>query len=283
MALAGPLIYILAEANGELDAAMHPKNRLNYAKAKRKIVAFIRRKTKEAGATGVVLGLSGGLDSAVTAYLSREALGADQVFAVVMPHRDVTPPHDVKRARTLAKDLGIRCKVIDIKPAVELDANLLGRGDRLSRGNLMARTRMKYLYFYANTMNRVVAGTGDRSEITIGYYTKYGDGGVDFLPLGGLYKTQVREMAKRLGISKEIIDAPSSPAFWPGHDAEEEIGFSYELLDHGLDLIQKDLPGPAICRQTGLSMRELRRIKEMMKTNAHKRNPPEICEIQVDP
>jgi len=262
-----------------MSAAMHPKDRLNYANAKRRIVAFTRRKIKKAGATGVVLGLSGGLDSAVAAFLCKQALGADKVLAVVMPHSDVTPPHDVKRARTLAKDLGIRAKVIDIKPAIDLDAKLLGRGDRLSRGNLMARTRMKYLYFYANTMNRLVAGTGDRSEIAIGYCTKYGDGGVDFLPLGGLYKTQVREMGKRLGVPEGIVETPSSPAFWPGHSAEEEIGFSYELLDQALDLIQRDLPANEVCRQTGLNVRELHRIKEMMKASAHKRTPPEICEL----
>lgn len=279
MALAGPLIYILAEANGELSFTMHPKDRLNYAKARKKIVAFIRRKTRDAEATGVVLGLSGGLDSAVTAFLCTEALGADKVLAVVMPVSDVTPKHDLKRARTLAKDLGIRQKVIDIKPAIDLDAKLLGRGNKLSTGNLMARTRMNYLYFYANTMNRLVVGTGDRSEVVLGYFTKYGDGGVDFLPIGGLYKTQVREMARRLGVPKEIVESPSSPAFWPGHSAEEEIGFTYELLDQALDLIQKDLPVAEICRQTGLSIRELRRIKEMIKTNVHKRNPPEICEI----
>jgi len=269
----------VAEANEEVSAAMHPKDELDYAKARRKIVAFIRRKIREAGASGVVLGLSGGLDSAVTAYLCKEALGAHKVLAVVMPHRDVTPRRDIDRARGLARDLGVNLKVIDIKPALDVDARLLGKSDNLSRGNLMARTRMKYLYFYANRMNLLVTGTGDRSEIAVGYFTKFGDGGVDFLPIGGLYKTQVREMARRLGVPREIVETPSSPVFWPGHSAEEEIGFSYEVLDQALEMIERDQDARTILRQTGLSISELRRIREMMKGSAHKRAPPEICEL----
>jgi len=258
---------------------MHPKDELHYPKARRKIVAFIRRKIEEAGASGVVLGLSGGLDSAVTAFLCKEALGPDKVLAVLMPHSDVTPKQDISRARRLARDLGIRCKLIDIKPALGVDARLLGRSDRLSRGNLMARTRMKYLYFYANRLNRLVAGTGDRSEIAVGYLTKYGDGGVDFLPIGGLYKTQVREMAKRLGVPNEIVETPSSPVFWPGHSAEEEIGFSYEVLDQALEMIRRGQSAKTICRETGLTISELRRIREMSRASAHKREPPDFCEL----
>jgi len=249
---------------------------LDYSRVTIKLVDFIRRVVEEAGAKGVVVGLSGGVDSTVTAYLAVKALGSDRVLGLIMPDSDVSSEDDVKDAIWVAKTLSIRYKVIDIKPIVAAYITSLGyEPDRKSKGNLRARIRMSLLYLHANMEGLLVAGTGDRSEILLGYFTKYGDGGVDMLPIGCLYKTQVRALARYLGVPSKIAEKPSSPRHWPGHLAEEELGIKYEEADLILyALFDLGLSPEEAEEATGLPRAKVERVLELHRNSAHKRSLP---------
>ncbi|MBM5805665.1 MAG: NAD+ synthase [Candidatus Verstraetearchaeota archaeon] len=252
---------------------------LNYDVAEKEICDFIKREVK---ARGVVLGLSGGVDSSTVAVLSVKALGKDRVLALIMPEASSTPASDVEDAIELARTLGIRYEKIDITEAVEGVLKASGRrGNKVAQGNVKARMRMTLLYYMANLEGRIVVGSGDRSELLIGYFTKYGDGGVDILPLGGLYKTQVRELAKHIGIPDKIVRKKSSPRLWPGHRAEEELGMSYEDMDMILHL-HADLGHSTekIAEELGQGRREnIEKIMRRIKENAHKLKLPPIAKI----
>lgn len=201
--------------------------------ARGRIVSFIRDFTS-GSPKGVVVGVSGGIDSALVAYLSVEALGADKVLGVLMPS-STTPKTDVQDAIEVCRRLGISYDIHSIDSLFSAFKALLRKdADRVTEGNLKARMRMCILYWYANSMGKVVIGTDDKSENTLGFFTKYGDGGVDFNPIGDLYKTEVREMSKMVGIPESIILKPSSPRLWEGHEAETELGISYADLDKQL-------------------------------------------------
>lgn len=207
-------------------------NAIDYEKAIDIVIGFIRDSVLGASAKGVVIGVSGGLDSTVTSMLAVKALGRENVLGIIMPSR-YTPREDIDDALYIANSLGIRYLYIDIDPILDsYIKNLPGfdHSNRLATGNLMPRIRMAILYYYANLYNYLVLGTGDKSEILLGYFTKYGDGGVDLLPIGDLYKVQVRRLAEIMGFEK-IAKKPSSPRLWPGHRAEEELGATYEEID----------------------------------------------------
>lgn len=202
---------------------------LDVEEAEKLIIDFIRR---EVGNRGAVFGLSGGLDSSTTAALLVKALGRERVLALIMPERSSTPKVDLDDAMRIVEIFGLNYKIIEITEIVESFLEHAGRfGERLAEGNLKARIRMALLYYFANVEKRIVVGSGDRSELTIGYFTKYGDGGVDILPIGGLYKTQVRLLAKHMGIPEEITEKESSPRLWPGHSIREELGMGYDEID----------------------------------------------------
>ncbi len=203
---------------------------LDLEAAAAKIEDFIRSKVREAGAAGVVLGVSGGVDSALVLALSSRALGPEGVLALIMPDSRLTPREDVEDARQLCSQFRVRSVEIDIAPIHDAYLRQLPRS-QLAEGNLRARIRMSLLYYYANLENRIVAGTGDRSEYLLGYFTKYGDGGVDIAPILGLYKTEVRALAAHLGVPERVARKKSSPRLWPGQTAEGELGFSYEEAD----------------------------------------------------
>lgn len=237
------------------------------------ILSFIKGEVKKAGAKGVVLGLSGGLDSSTAAYLCVKALGRRRVLGLLMPD-GATPPQDLADARLVARRLGIPHRLFDLSPLCERIFPLL-RGDRNARGNVKARLRMVLLYYAANSRNLLVVGTSDRSELLMGYFTKYGDGGADLLPLGGLFKTQVRELARYLGVPEHIVSKPSSPGLWPGQTAEGELGVSYELLDSILHLrLDLGRDPPSIQRELGVSRGLVERLLRRVEETEHKRKPP---------
>jgi len=247
------------------------------------ICAFIKQKVEKAGADGVALGVSGGLDSAVTAALCAKALGKENVYAMIMPERETTPAEALKDARETAQMFCGKIREADFTEIYKAYAERVpdyAEGAKIPNGNLRARIRMCMLYYYANKCGLLVAGTGDKSEIALGYFTKYGDGGCDFLPIGGLYKTEVREAAKLLGVPQRIVEKKSSPGLWVGQTAEGEIGVDYVVTDQLLRAFASGMKPEDAALKLKVKPDVAKRIKSMAESSAHKRTMPEICELK---
>jgi NAD+ synthase len=244
---------------------------LNYEKIVRQITKFISEQVKSRKKNGVVIGLSGGLDSSVCLVLASKALGMNRIFGLIMPERGQTPQKDIHNAHDLAHKLRIKYNEIHFERAKKiLQSNL--PNDKLSSGNLSARLRMALLYHYAGKNNLLVLGSSDKSELMIGYFTKFGDGGADILPLGGLYKSQVKILGKKLGLSEQIINQPSSPRFWKGHIAEKELGLAYHEIDTILHYyLDNDLDS------CNLSKKKKKMVIDMVRKSQHKREQIPIC------
>ena len=250
-----------------------------------RIIAFIRDVVEGAGASGVVIGLSGGVDSSLTATLCVRALGSDRVLGIIMP-ANFTPKEDVEDAINLAEMLGIKYKMFNIEGISEafFDALKINREDlraKIPMANIRARIRMIILYYHANINNYLVVGTSDRSETLIGYFTKYGDGGVDFLPICHLYKTQVRKLAKYLGVPERIAYKPSSPQLYPGHKATDEIPIDYDKLDLILaGIFDLKMTVEAVSKAVGVPVEVVREVINRFNRTMHKRSyPPRIERI----
>jgi len=225
---------------------------------------------------GGVVGLSGGVDSSTVAALLTRA--TNNFYFLIMPSRS-TPKRDIEDALQLVRSFKAedRYSYVEIDDAVDLLASKVGTEDRVILGNLKARVRMSLLYAFASKLNYLVVGTGDRSELLLGYFTKYGDGGVDLLPIGALYKTQVRSLARYLGLPEGIALKPSSPALWEGQSAEGELGVSYEVADSVLYLLVDQGMSPSqVARTLGVNEELVLRIQSMIRSSEHKRNPPVI-------
>jgi len=245
-----------------------------------RITNFVRNVVKNANAEGVVIGLSGGVDSSTTAFLCVRALGEDKVLGIIMPERGVTREEDVEDALKVCEILGIEYKFVEINPMVEVFLNELGEGNRIAVANLKPRIRMIVNYYFANNLKRLVAGTGNKSELMVGYYTKYGDGGVDFLPIGDLYKTEVFELAKFLGVPERIIEKTPSAGLWIGQTDEGELGITYERLDTILKALEKGIDPAEIPKKFDVSEEEVKRVLEMVEKSRHKREPPPIAKVR---
>ncbi len=221
-----------------------------------------------------IIGLSGGLDSAATAALCCRAIGAKNTICILLPSAS-TPNIDIFDAQLLAKRLKVGCRTIPLggilRPAVSILPS------RLSYANFSARLRMAVLYSIAQEENGLVVGTGDKSEFLLGYFTKYGDGGADLFPLGGMYKTEVRSLARHLRIPPQIIKKPSSPALYPGQTAEGELGFAYETADRVLAGIESGESKASLCKRFGT--KTVAAIISRMEKNRHKLFPAPICKI----
>ena len=260
---------------------------LDYEKISNRIGEFLVSKLEEAGAEGFVVGISGGVDSATTFALAVKHVGKEKVLPLIMPDSEVTPEEDVRDAKELVELFGLKPHVINIAPIVAVYKSAIpiyenDEVDKIPLGNTRARIRMTLLYYYANKLNRLVLGTGDRSEILIGYFTKYGDGGVDLLPIGILYKNQVRRLAVHLGVPEKIAFKPSSPRLWPGQTAEGELGVSYEQVDLVLySLFDLKIPPEEVPEATGVPEEVVKRILDLHRKSEHKRQPPPTPPLDI--
>jgi len=243
------------------------------------ISSFIKSFVEKTSARVIVMGLSGGVDSSVLLTVLAHTLPGDRVVALIMPDSRSTPEEDVNDAVDFAQSLGVKYHLFYIDRIVDsyTTAPFIEVREDMATGNLRARIRMNLLYYYANKYGGLVAGASDRSELLIGYFTKYGDGAVDFLPLGCLYKTQVRELGKRLGVPERITSKPSAPRLWRGHTARGEIGYEYEEIDVVLySLFDLKLCVEKAVEYTGLPRELFEKILLMHRTSRHKRTTPPL-------
>lgn len=242
----------------------------DYAAITKKIEDFLKSQVAINNTNGVILGLSGGIDSSVITYLCARVL-KDKTLALIMPDTEISPKNETEEALKIIEKLGIGYKLLDINLIVSEYSKYIEPNER-ALGNLRARVRANLLYYYANSKNLLVVGSSDKSEFLIGYFTKFGDGSADILPIVSLYKTQVRELARFLGVSELIITQKSSPNLWKGHIAEEEIGVKYEEIDSILYCIfEKKLSIEETVKATNIEKNTVDKIYQLYKTSEHKR------------
>ena len=245
-------------------------NQYEYPSIAESIENFISEQIEKNCANGVILGLSGGIDSAVLAYICKRSL-KEKTLAIIMPDTAITPKSETEDALKMIALTGIEYKLIDIKPIVNEYAMYLEPNEK-SRGNLRARIRTNILYYYANAKNYLVLGSSDKSEHLIGYFTKFGDGAADMFPIVSLYKLQIREIAKYLGVPENIISKKSSPHLWKEHEAEEELGTTYEEIDSILHcLIDKKMTIEETEKITFIERTIIEKIQKLNKNSEHKR------------
>lgn len=246
---------------------------LDYEKVINMLISFIQEKVEESKVKGVVLGISGGVDSATVAYLATKALGKERVLGLILPYYI---NQDVDDALLVCKELGIEHKLINIKEIVDQFEKSIGfELDRISKGNLMSRTRMVILYAYANSKNYLVLGTSNKSEFLTGYFTKWGDAASDYAPLINLYKTEVWEIAKRVGVPERIINKKPSAGLWEGQSDEDDLGISYQLLDEILyRLVDLKMEKNKIAEELNVPIEKVKHVENLVKRSEHKRRLP---------
>ena len=232
---------------------------------------WIRERVTAAGAKGAVMGLSGGMDSSVAAVLCQRAF-PETTLGIIMPCH--SPKEDIEHAKALAQRFSIPTKTVVLDGTFDTLLKALPDDKastdikRLAQANLKARLRMLTLYYFANKLNYLVVGSGNRVERAIGYFTKYGDGGVDIQPLGSLLKSQVKELAQFLGIPRPIIDKPPSAGLWEGQTDEGELGLSYDELDRYL--------------ASGEASEDVKkRLRALIAAAEHKRQPPPVADLEL--
>jgi len=236
-----------------------------------RIAQWLREQLAAAGADGFVVGLSGGVDSATAAALAVRAVGPERVLAALMPCH--SQPEDARLARKVTETLGIPTVTVDLTGVYDVLMAALPPSDHpLAAANIKPRLRMITLYYLAQSHNYLVLGSGNRTELEVGYFTKYGDGGVDLLPLGGLYKTQVWELARELGVPQEVIERPPTAGLWPGQTDEGEMGITYRELDGVLQAIEAE-------DTTRIDPAVLKKVQEMITRSAHKRAMPPVFQV----
>ena len=237
---------------------------MNYASLAKEITAWMREKLQGAGARGFVVGLSGGVDSATTGALCKRAAG-EEVLGVWMPCHSVS--QDEVFARMTAKALDIELTTVDLCPVYDAFLASVPEGTHMARANLKPRLRMSTLYYLAQSTGYLVAGTGNKPELMVGFFTKYGDGGVDLEPLGELHKHEVRALAQALGVPQEIVERTPSPGLWPGQTDEGEMGITYAEIDAILAAWEAD-------QVPDLPADRIAKVEGMVARSAHKRAMP---------
>jgi len=250
---------------------------LDFSEIETRIIRFIKEYVSNSQSTGIVLGLSGGIDSATTAALCSKAIGSQNVLALLLPEEETKKQEDINDAKDVAKQFNIETQTVDISPALEriyTTIPVYDQKDQICKGNIKARTRMIFLYYYANKFNKIVCGSSDKSETLMGYFTKWGDGAADIAPIMDLYKTQVRKLAINLGISERIALKPATPALWPNQSAEDEMGIKYETLDLILYGLERFMAINKIANQLNVDQSIVEAVKKRWLANEHKRQLP---------
>ena len=255
---------------------------IDFSETQTRICRFIKEYVQNAGVKGIVLGLSGGVDSSTIAALSSLAIGGKNVLGLMMPENETFNQRDIDDARTVADLFHLETQVCNLTNVVEAffkGIPAFDAEDRICKGNIKARTRMIYLYYYANRQNRIVCGSSDKSETLLGYFTKWGDAAADIAPILDLYKTQVRQLALQMGIPKKLALKPSTPGLWPRQLAETELGIKYETLDLILYGLERFMSSTDIADQLGVKTTLVEKVKSRWLSNEHKRRlplPPKI-------
>ena len=252
----------------------------DYTKIQQDIEIFLKNAVSQNKADGVIFGLSGGIDSVSVAYLCAKIFGKN-ALALVMPDSTISPSSETGDALKVIGELGLDYKLIDIDVIHKIYSNHLEPDER-ALGNLRARIRSNIIYYYANLKNFLVLGTSDKSEYSIGYFTKFGDGSADLLPISKLYKTQLREFAKMLGVPTNIIAKKSSPNLWKEHIAEDELGITFEEIDSILYCLEKRLSIDEVIKKTEIKRESVEKIYQMHENSWHKRLPPKMIVENMD-
>lgn len=251
-------------------------------KTQAKIEDFLQNIIKTTHQERVIVMVSGGVDSAVALASSVKALGSEKVTALTLPERDITPKIDVEDVIRLCEMLGVTCEHVEITPMLHVireKTPVFNPDDRIAYGNMKARLRMLLAYYYANTCKAMVMGTSNKTELYLGYYTKYGDGGVDVMPFADLYKCQIRALGRYLGVPANITEKPASARLWPGQDTEKDLGLPYDSLDL---IVYTYLQGWApikIATETGVNAEKVGEIMARITANEHKRLPPALLRL----
>lgn len=247
---------------------------LNLPEVEKRILRFIGDYLDKTGAKGIVVGLSGGIDSCTVAALSAKAIGGGKVLGLLLFEKETRSVRDVEHAKLVAKKFRLKTETIDITDSLQAlytSIPVFAPSDRLSKGNIKARTRMIYNYYYANRLGRLVCGSSDKSETMMGYFTKWGDVAADISPIMDLYKTQVRTLARHMRIPQEIVEKPPSPALWPNQLAEDELGMKYEQLDLVLYGLERFMKPEEIAPQLKIKVSLVGKIKQRWLAAEHKR------------
>ena len=251
---------------------------LNCELLRRVLTGFIANGVRKAGFERMVLGLSGGVDSSLSAFLGAEALGPENVWAILMPYR-TSSPDSREHADLVVKHLGIQSDVIEITPMVDAYFEQFPDADHVRRGNKMARERMTILFDHSARLKALVLGTSNKTELLLGYGTLYGDMASAINPLGDLYKTQIRKLARHMGVPEVIIRKKPSADLWAGQTDEEELGFTYDEVDRVLYLMvdrRYELPDLV---EAGFDERFVRAVFAKVQASQYKRRLPLIAKV----
>lgn len=243
------------------------------------IKRFIAGKLLQSGLDGYVVGLSGGIDSSLAAALAVEAVGKSKVFGVLMPYK-TSSESAVKDALEVAETFGFEYRQIDISPMIDAYFKTITDSLHVRAGNKMARERMSIVFDVAHEMQRLVLGTSNRTEIALGYTTWYGDSACSINPIGQLYKTEVRQLAKMIGLPESVINKPPSADLWAGQTDEGEIGVTYNQMDTLLRLLVDDgVKSMTRLEENGFNSPDISRVVSLLNRNVFKRRLPDIAPL----
>ena len=264
--------------NAENNGPILDRLKINTELATRILTGFIRDSITKAGMSRAVIGLSGGIDSALSAYLAATALGAENVLALRMPYK-TSSADSLNDAEAVIEDLGLPNQTLAISEMADPLIERFSDMSKLRRGNIMARMRMVTLYDQSMAWGGLVMGTSNKTEFLLGYSTIYGDSGVALHPIADLYKYQVRQLARSLGVPRAIIEKPPSADLWVGQTDEAELGFTYDEADQVLMLLVDERYTAEEVAAEGFEREFVARIWERVKANHYKRTMPNIAKI----